>query len=406
MQDFSNKKIVLGICGGIAAFKAAYLVRELTLLGARVRVVLTRSAAEFIPPLTLQALGAEEIREALFDIEAERAMGHIELARWADYLLIAPATANCLAKMAQGIADDLLTTLYLVAEIPVIACPAMNRAMWAHPATQANCALLAERGVILFGPAAGVQACGEEGFGRMAEVEAIIDALTASSVHGLLAGKKILITAGPTREAIDPVRYIGNHSSGKMGYALAHAAKMAKAEVTLVSGPTEIPPPEGIHFHRVESAKAMHEKVMQLLEKGMIFIGAAAVADYAVTNEAHEKIKKQKENELTLQLQQNPDILASVAKSGKPSFVVGFAAETSELIQHAKEKLTAKNLDMIIANQVGPGLGFHAALNEATLLTKEGQTELPLTHKTRLAAQIIAILAATLQNTPQKKSED
>lgn len=403
MQDFINKKIVLGICGGVAAYKAAYLVRELTLLGAHVRVVLTDSAAEFVPALTLQALGAEEIRSELFDLQAERAMGHIELARWADYLLIAPATANCLAKMANGIADDLLTTLYLVAETPVIACPAMNRSMWAHPATQANCKTLTERGVILFGPGKGSQACGEEGFGRMAEVEAIVDAMRLPEINGLLTGKNVLITAGPTHEAIDPVRFISNHSSGKMGYALALAAKMAGAQVTLISGPSSLSPPEGIHLHKVNSAECMYEKVMQELREGMIFIGAAAVADYAPEMTVKEKIKKHAKDEFSLLLKRNPDILSSVAASGKSSFVVGFAAETSQLIKHAHEKLRTKNLDMIIANQVGNGLGFHAEMNEVTILTKESQTELPLTHKTRLAGQIIAILAATIQNTPFTK---
>lgn len=404
MQDFINKKILLGICGGIAAYKSAYLVRELSRLGARVRVVMTESAQQFISPLTLQALGAEDIRSSLFDQQAERAMGHIELARWADYLVIAPATANCLAKIANGLADDLLTTLYLVAETPVIVCPAMNRSMWAHPATQANCQLLTQRGVILFGPGEGSQACGEEGFGRMAEVHSIVNALRLYKVNQLLLGQRLLITAGPTRESIDPVRFISNNSSGKMGYALAEAAHLAGAKVILISGPTSLPPPIGVEFYQVDSANAMHEAVLQQLQQGSIFIGTAAVADYGVQEPAKDKIKKQANSELSLKLNRNPDILCDVVSSGKAAYVVGFAAETSHLLQHAKEKLETKKLDMIIANQVGEGIGFEVDNNQVTILTKNEQTELPLTHKTRLAGQIIAILAASIQNTAHPKS--
>ncbi|MBA2651586.1 MAG: bifunctional phosphopantothenoylcysteine decarboxylase/phosphopantothenate--cysteine ligase CoaBC [Tatlockia sp.] len=399
MQDFIDKKIVLGICSGIAAYKAAYLVRELRRLGASVRVVMTESAQQFITPLTLQALGAEEVRTDLFDLQAEQAMGHIELARWADYLLIAPATADCLAKMAHGLADDLLSTLYLVAEIPVIVCPAMNRSMWAHPATVANCKLLAKRGVVTIGPAKGSQACGDEGLGRMVEVETIINALRHHEIHQLLTGKKLLITAGPTREAIDPVRFLSNRSSGKMGYALAEAAQMAGAEVILISGPTQLSPPAGVDFFQVESAELMYSAVMQHMQKGMIFIATAAVADYSPESAASEKIKKQANPNLTLKLNSNPDILAAVSASGKASFVVGFAAETADVLKHAKAKLLEKKLDMIIANKVGEGLGFDSDKNQVTVLTKDAQMELPLTHKSRLAGQIIAILAATIQNT-------
>lgn len=398
MQDFINKKIVLGISGGIAAYKSTFLLRELTKAGAAVRVVLTESARQFVSPLTLQALGAEEVRSDRFDVEAERAMGHIELARWADYLLIAPATANCLAKMANGIADDLLSTLYLVTETPVLVCPAMNRVMWAHPATQANAKRLAERGVILLGPVEGSQACGEEGFGRMIEVDDIINALRLPGLSGLLSGHSLLITAGPTRECIDPVRYLSNHSSGKMGYALAQAAYMAGARVILVSGPTALTPPVGVEYHQVVSAQAMHQVVMDRLEPGMIFIGAAAVADFGFKTIASEKIKKQGKSSLELTLQPNPDILAQVSASGKASFVVGFAAETSNLATHAKAKLVAKKLDMIIANQVGEGLGFDVDENKVSIFTKKTETELPMNHKVRLAGQIIAILATSIQN--------
>ena len=401
MQDFANKKIVLGICGGIAAYKAAFLVRELTRLGASVRVIMTKSAQEFITPMTLQALSGEDVRCELFDSQAERAMGHIELARWADYLLIAPATANFLAKMAHGIADDLLSTLYLVATTPVMVCPAMNHSMWAHPSTQANCALLASRGVILIGPEEGSQACGEQGFGRMSEVENIITGLRLHRAHGLLRGQRLLITAGPTRESIDPVRYITNHSSGKMGYALAQAAVMAGAQVTLVSGPTSLPPPPGVDFYRVDSTQLMFDRVMNELQPGVIFIATAAVADYRPQNAAHEKIKKQASSSLELTLIENPDILAAVSTSGKAAYVIGFAAETTDVIKHAVEKLHKKKLDMIIANQVGAGVGFDNDFNKVTVLTKNSQTELPLTHKTTLAGEIVAILATNLQNGAQ-----
>lgn len=398
MQDFANKKIVLGICGGIAAYKSAHLVRELTSLGAIVRVVMTKSAQQFITPMTMQALSGHEVRCELFDSQAERAMGHIELARWADYLLIAPASANCLAKFAHGLADDLLSTLYLVAETPVLVCPAMNRSMWAHPATQTNCKLLASRGVIIVGPDEGLQACGEQGYGRMSEVDSIITALRLHDVHRLLQGRKVMITAGPTREAIDPVRYISNHSSGKMGYALAAAASMAGADVTLVSGPSALMPHPDVRYHSVDSAQEMLDTVMAHLQPGMVFIGTAAVADYHVQSPAEQKLKKKDNSNLTLHLEANPDILATVAKSGKAAFVVGFAAETNDVLQHAKEKLKTKKADMMIANQVGKGLGFESDTHQVTVLTKHGETELAITHKTRLAGQIIAILAASLQN--------
>ena len=401
MQDFINKKIVLGICGGIAAYKSAYLVRELTRLGAEVRVVMTKAAQEFITPMTLQALSGNEVRTSLFDPQAERAMGHIELARWADYLLVAPASADYLAKMAHGMADDLLSTLYLVAETPVIVCPAMNRSMWSHPATRANCQLLRERNVIFVGPEEGSQACGEQGFGRLSEIDNIINGLRLANVNQLLAGKEVLITAGPTQEAIDPVRYISNYSSGKMGFAMANAAAMAGAKVTLVSGPTALQPPFGVDLYCVDSAQAMLDTVMAQLKPGMIFIGTAAVADYRVESPASEKIKKQDKGSLDLSLAKNPDILATVASSGKASYVVGFAAETTDVIKHAKQKLVGKKLDMIIANQVGKDKGFNQDENKVTVLTKNDQVELPNQHKVRLAGEIVAILSANLQNDAQ-----
>jgi phosphopantothenoylcysteine decarboxylase/phosphopantothenate--cysteine ligase len=398
MQDFLHKKILVGICGGIAAYKTTYLVRELTRLGAEVKVVMTESSQQFVTPLTLQALTGNEVRLDLFDAQAERAMGHIELARWADYLVIAPASAHCLAKMAQGIADDLLSTLYLVAEIPVVACPAMNRSMWAHPATRANCSLLHERGVLFVGPEEGDQACGEHGLGRMSEPSQIISALRLLEVHQLLAGKQVVITAGPTRESVDPVRYLSNYSSGKMGYAMAEAAARAGAQVTLVSGPSALHVSSGIERIRVESAQEMYDAVMMHIQPECIFIGAAAVADYQIESPAVEKMKKKEHSELLLHLVRTKDILSSVAQSGLASFVVGFAAETSHLMDYAKDKLKNKKLDMIVANYVGKGVGFETDLNQVTVVTKRKQFELPLTHKTRLAGQIIAILAASLQN--------
>lgn len=398
MQDFVNKKVVLGICGGIAAYKAAFLVRELTSLGAEVQVVMTQAAQQFITPLTLQALSGHAVRSELFDEEAERAMGHIELARWADYLLIAPATANFLAKIAQGLADDLLSTLCLVNESPLIICPAMNRSMWKHPATQQNCKLLQQRGVMIVGPAEGSQACGELGYGRLSETSELINALRLYDVQQLLVGQRVLITAGATQEAIDPVRFLSNHSSGKMGYALAQAAQMAGAEVTLVSGPTALTSPNQVNFYQITSAQEMHQQVMQLLQPGMIFIGTAAVADFTISEPAQEKIKKTDHDTFSLSLSPNPDILADVAASNKAALVVGFAAETQDVIAQAQRKLIAKKVDMIVANQVGRQQGFNQETNEVTVITQHQQTALPSMHKTRIAGQLIAIIAATLHN--------
>lgn len=398
MQDFLDKKIVVGVSGGIAAYKTAYLVRELTRLGAEVRVVMTQSAQQFITPMTLQALSGHDVRCDLFDSEAERAMGHIELARWADYLVIAPASANCLAKMAHGLADDLLSTLYLVTETPVIVCPAMNRSMWAHPATVANVETLASRGVLMVGPEEGSQACGEYGLGRMSEVDAIVNALRLCEVSQLLRGSRVLITAGTTREPIDPVRYVSNCSSGKMGYALAEAAQMAGAEVILISGPTALLTPQGVICHRVNTAVEMCDAVMRYLEPGMIFIGAAAVADYTFAEPSAQKVKREGQSVMTLELVATPDIVATVVASQKAAYTVAFAAETHNVLQYAQAKLRAKQVDMLIANQVGNGLGFDVDDNQVLVLSKDESIELPLNHKVRLSAQIIAILAEKLQN--------
>ncbi|MFT4059437.1 MAG: bifunctional phosphopantothenoylcysteine decarboxylase/phosphopantothenate--cysteine ligase CoaBC [Legionella sp.] len=398
MQDFIGKKILLGVCGGVAAYKSAFLVRELARVGAEVQVVMTHSAQEFITPLLMQALSGKEVRTDLFDAQAERGMGHIELARWADYLVIAPASANCLAKLAQGIADDLLSTLYLVTKTPVIVCPAMNHSMWEHPATKANCQVLQERGVIFVGPEDGPQACGEYGPGRVSEPEQVITALRLFEVHQLLKGKKVIVTAGPTREPIDPVRYISNYSSGKMGYAMAEAAAMAGADVTLISGSCDLLVSKGIKLLKVESAQEMLDTTLHELDEGIIFIGSAAIADYRIESPATQKMKKMQHDELSLHLVKNPDVLSSVVDTGKASFVLGFAAETTSVIHYATDKLKRKKLDMIVANTVGKGVGFESDVNQVTLITKEKHIALPLTHKTRLAGQIIAILAATLHN--------
>lgn len=398
MQDFIGKKILLGICGGIAAYKSAFLVRELTRLGAEVRVVMTAHAQQFISPLSMQALSGNDVRVDLFDAEDERAMGHIELARWADILLIAPATANSIAKFAQGLADDLLSTIYLVSTAPVIICPGMNHSMWHHPATQQNCQTLRQRGVMIGGPEEGAQACGEFGLGRLSEIDAIINALRLQCVNQLLVGQKVIITAGPTREAIDPVRFLSNHSSGKMGYALAIAAQIAGAEVTLISGPTSLSIPHGVECIRVTSANEMHEQVMAVLQPGVIFIGCAAVADYAPESVASRKIKKQDNPSLTLDLVKNKDILADVVASGKALMVVGFAAETDDMLSNAQKKWQSKKPDMIIANRVGDGHGFDNDYNSVTVINKDGQTVLPVANKVHLAGQIIAILSATIQN--------
>lgn len=401
MQDFAGKKIILGICGGIAAYKSAFLARELIAAGASVRVVMTQSAEQFITPLTFQALTGESVRTAVFDTEAERAMGHIELARWADYLVIAPASANTIAKMAQGLADDLLSTLYLVMEKPILLCPAMNRSMWHHPATVANCETLKQRGVQIVGPEEGSQACGEYGWGRLSDCEAILTALRVQSLPPVLTGKKVLITAGPTREYIDPVRYISNCSSGKMGYALAEAAHRAGAEVCLVSGPVQLTLNPAISLIQVDSANDMLQAVQAHRQPGMIFIGCAAVADYAVDNQSSEKIKKQEKETLTLHLSKNVDILGDMAAWGKAAFIVGFAAETSQVIEQANNKLLRKNLDMIIANQVGKGKGFDSDYNTVTVLTRKTEQTISLMHKTRLAAELIAIIAKKLQDDAQ-----
>ncbi|HHM04981.1 MAG TPA: bifunctional phosphopantothenoylcysteine decarboxylase/phosphopantothenate--cysteine ligase CoaBC [Gammaproteobacteria bacterium] len=392
MDGLHHKRVLLGVTGGIAAYKSAELVRRLREAGAEVRVVMSQSATGFITPLTFQALSGHPVRTALNDAAAEAAMGHIELARWADVVVVAPATANFLAKVAHGLADDLLSALCLASQAPLWVAPAMNHVMWAQAATQDNCARLRARGVRFLGPGSGDQACGEQGPGRMVEPDDIVAALQRVVAPGPLAGRRLLLTAGPTREAIDPVRFVSNRSSGKMGYALAVAAREAGAEVVLVSGPVSLDAPPGVECLRVESAADMFAAVMARLRGVDIFIGAAAVADYTPEEPASQKLKKHTET-LRLALRRTPDILAAVAASSVSPFTVGFAAETQCLEAHARAKLGAKKLDMIAANQVGQGTGFDSDDNALTVLWPGGGASLGRAPKSALARALMDLIA-------------
>ena len=390
-----NRHILLGVTGGIAAYKALELVRLLKKEGAQVRVVMTKAACEFIAPLSFQALSGHSVHIELLDVDAENAMGHIELARWADIFIIAPASANTLSKLAHGNADDLLSTLYLAANCPVYIAPAMNHVMWHHVATQTNIQLLQTHGIRLISPEAGEQACGEIGVGRMAEPQTICARLLAdiTAPSQILAGIHIMITAGATREPLDAVRYITNRSSGKMGYAIACAAQLAGANVTLISGITALSPPENCHFIQTETAQAMHSAVFENINPCDIFIGAAAVADYRPIDIAQKKIKK-KDDTLTLTLQKNADILADVAARKNPPFTVGFAAETHDLEHYARDKLIRKKLDMIAANWVGGERGgFESSDNALDIFWQDGQKSLPMTSKETLATQLVSLIA-------------
>jgi phosphopantothenoylcysteine decarboxylase/phosphopantothenate--cysteine ligase len=401
MQTLTNKRVLLGVTGGIAAYKSAELVRRLQDQGADVRVVMTRAAAEFITPLTLQALSQNPVHTELLDSETESAMGHIELARWADLVLVAPATADFMARLVAGRGDDLLTTLCLAAECPLAVAPAMNQAMWANPSTQQNCTSLADRGIHLFGPGAGLQACGETGLGRMLDIEEIVIQTAGLFTSGVLAGKRVLITAGPTREAIDPVRFITNHSSGKQGYALATAAIEAGASVTIVSGPAHLDPPDRANCVFVTSTNEMHNAVQEAVLDIDIFIGVAAVADYRPVSVSEQKIKKSaapSNKGITLELVENPDIIATVANSEPKPFTIGFAAETENIIEYARQKLVAKNLDMIIANDVGDDdIGFNSDQNRTTILWPDRTEALPMMSKSALASRIIELIAETVE---------
>lgn len=392
-----SKKIVLGITGGIAAYKCAELTRRLTENGAQVKVVMTDSAQQFITPLTMQAVSGNPVSTSLLDPAAEAAMGHIEFAKWADLILIAPASANTIAKMAHGMADDLLTTLVLATPAKVAIAPAMNQQMYAHPATQQNLQKLSEYGVSIWGPASGEQACGDVGKGRMLEPNDLVELCLMREDTLLLAGKTVTITAGPTREALDPVRFISNHSSGKMGFSLARAAKAMGAKVNLISGPVNLTTPSEVNRFDVGSAQQMHDAAMELAVNSDVFIGCAAVADYKATTTANNKIKKQADT-MTIELSKNPDIIASVAalEENRP-FTVGFAAETNDVANYAKGKLKNKNLDMICANDVSDSsIGFNSENNAMTLFWPEGERHLSLQSKQQISHLILKEIASKL----------
>lgn len=398
-SGLSGQRVLLGVGGGIAAYKSADLVRRLREAGAEVRVVMTAGAQHFIGPLTLQALSGQPVRTALWDEAAEAAMGHIELARWASRVLIAPATADLLARLAHGLADDLLTTCCLATAAPLAVAPAMNRLMWAHPATAANLATLAARGVTILGPAEGDQACGEVGPGRMLEPAQLVAALAQGACAPVeaapdLHGWRVLIDAGPTYEDLDPVRFLGNRSSGKMGFAVAEVAARAGAEVTLVAGPVSLPTPAGVRRIDVRSAAQMREAVLAVLPGQDVFIAAAAVADYTPARVSEHKIKKTGSQTLTLELARTPDILAEVAARADRPFVVGFAAETCNLAGYACDKLERKRLDLIAGNRVdASGCGFEADDNALSVFWPGGGIELARAPKPVLAARLLALIA-------------
>ncbi len=395
LQPMAGKHILLGVTGGIAAYKSPDIVRRLADRGAEVQVVMTAGAREFVAPLTFQAVSGREVRSDLWDESAERAMSHIELARWADLVLIAPATADFLAQLAHGMADNLLNTLCLATGAPLAVAPAMNRLMWSNPATQANVAQLRARGVHVLGPDSGSQACGETGEGRMMEpFDIAAAAFSLLPAEGPLKGRKVVITAGPTRERIDPVRFISNRSSGKMGYAVAQAARDRGAEVVLVSGPVNLAAPPGVRRVNVETAQQMHDAVMAEIEGSDIFIGTAAVADYRPANPADCKIKKVSDK-LDVCMERTVDILAAVAARADRPYTVGFAAETNNVEEHALAKLQRKKLDLIAANEVGDAKVFEQDDNALTLLWPGGgKLELGAGAKTELAQKLLEVIAA------------
>ena len=403
-------KILIGVTGGIAAYKALELTRLFIKAGHEVQVVMTSGAKEFIQPLSFQALSGHPVRDSLFDANQEMAMGHIELARWADQIVIAPASAETLAKLRMGRADDLLTTLVLATDKPIMLAPAMNRLMWNNAATQENVSVLKQRGFEVLQPASGEQACGEVGEGRMPEPQVIFDAVQDfqnqqiknqqawSELDRFWKGKNLLITAGPTFEAIDPVRFIGNRSSGKMGFAIAEAAAKAGANVTLIAGPVNLNTPANVKRMDVRAAQQMFAAVQHHYAEADVFISAAAVADFKVVAPSEHKLKKQMgQDEMVLTLTKNPDIVTWVAQQDDKPFVVGFAAETQNVLEYAKEKLQRKNLDMICANQVGENMGFEQDLNALTLITSTHQKALPSSTKTEQAKQLLAFIAGLIE---------
>jgi phosphopantothenoylcysteine decarboxylase/phosphopantothenate--cysteine ligase len=387
-----NKNIILGITGGIAAYKSAELVRMLRAQDAKVRVIMTKNACEFITPLTMQTVSGHAVYTEMFSQHLKTNLEHIALARFADAIIIAPASANFIAKLTHGLADDLLTTVCLATTAPIAVAPAMNKEMWNAAITQENVTALKNRGIFIFGPVSGEQACGESGFGRMLEPKQIMELIPEMFASQIFYGKKIVITAGPTREAIDPVRYISNYSSGKMGYALAEAAQEAGANVFLISGPTNLTTSAKINRINVQTAEEMHQVVMQEISDCDVFIAASAVADYRPKNVSSQKMKK-RASTISLELQRNPDILAEVAALPDRPFIVGFAAETENLLENARKKLESKNPDMIIANQVGKNLCFDSDESSCVILGKNAKSiEFPKTRKTKLAQQIIKII--------------
>jgi phosphopantothenoylcysteine decarboxylase / phosphopantothenate---cysteine ligase len=392
-----GKRIVLGVTGGIAAYKSPDLVRRLRERGAEVQVVMTTGAREFVTATTFQAVSGRAVRTDLWDAAAEAAMGHIELARWAEAVLIAPASADFLARLATGQAGDLLATLCLATQAPIAVAPAMNHVMWSNAATRANIATLTQRGVQVFGPGEGDQACGETGAGRMLEPLDLAERLSAllQPAGGALSGRRVLITAGPTRERIDPVRFISNRSSGKMGFAVAQAAREAGAAVVLVAGPVSLPTPQGVTRVDVESAADMFAAVMRELSGTDLFISTAAVADYRPARPAQQKIKKTAES-LDLAMERTTDVLATVAARAERPFVVGFAAETESVEQNARTKLMKKNLDMIAANEVGHDKAFETEDNQLLVLSRNARHELGRADKLTLARGLIALIAQEL----------
>ena len=394
MLSFSKKNILLGVTGGIAAYKAAEIIRLFKKLGADVRVVMTESAKEFITPLTLQAISGNEIHDSLLNTEAEAAMGHIELAKWADIILIAPCTAETISKITHGRADDLMGALILASKADIFIAPAMNMNMWLDDSTQQNYKTLSSRGISFIGPAEGEQACGDIGPGRMVEPENIIELIRSSYKTGPLSGKTITITAGPTREQIDPVRFISNNSSGKMGYSLADAAIEAGASVNLVSGPVSLEADKSINLYKINSASEMMNVVMECMDSSDIFIGCAAVSDYKPADYSENKIKKDQMPHLEIELKKNEDILKNVATNFSSSYVVGFAAETSDINNNAMQKLKSKNLDMIISNDVSDkSIGFNVDDNEVTVITCDEKIFIKKDKKIRIAREILKIIA-------------
>jgi len=398
MNELAGKKLLLGITGGIAAYKTVELVRLLRKSAAEVQVVLTGAATQFVTPMTLQAVSGRPVRQELFDPAHEAAMGHIELARWADLVLVAPASAGFLARLANGFADNLLATLCLATAAPIVLAPAMNQQMWQNAATRHNVALLEQRGIELWGPATGDQACGEVGPGRMLEPEVLLSQLCSRFTQGPLAGVRVLLTAGPTREPLDPVRFIGNRSSGKMGFALARAFAGAGARVELVAGPVSLDTPVGVERIDVETAGEMEQAVMARVKGCDIFVGCAAVADYRPDAVAEQKIKKSSDR-MEIRLVRNPDILASVAALPEAPFTVGFAAETQDPEAYAEKKRIAKRVNMIAANLVGARQGgFERDENALTLIWEGGREQLPMTDKVSLAEKLVSLIAEHYEN--------